>query len=172
MTLSMYQASAPVFTHGLNNLSAILAKAEAYAAAKKIDPSVFITARLYPDMLPLSRQVQITSDIVKGGMARLAGVDEPSFPDTETTFVVLQERIKKTIVFLQSVTAKQIDGSEGKTVFLTLGSSDMKFDGQTYLLNFVMPNFYFHISIAYAILRHNGLEIGKRDFLGSIQQVL
>lgn len=169
MTISMYQSSVPVFVYGLKTLSAILTKAEAYAAARKIDPSVLINARLYPDMLPLSRQVQIVSDVVKGGVARLADLDVPSFPDTETTFPELQERIKKTISFLETATAKQIDGSENKSITLKVGGKEMKFEGQFYLLNFVKPNFYFHISIAYGILRHNGLDIGKADFLGPLQ---
>ena len=169
MTASMYQSSVPVFIFGLNNLSAILTKAEAYAAAKKIDPSVLINARLYPDMLPLSRQVQITTDVIKGGVARLAGIEVPSFPDVETTFPELQDRIKKTITFLQSVNAKQVDGTEAKAIALKVGPNELKFEGYKYLTHFVVPNFYFHISIAYAILRHNGLDVGKMDFLGPIQ---
>ena len=169
MSLSMYQASIPVFVHALTNLSAILGKAEAYATAKKIEPSVLINARLYPDMFPLSRQIQIACDIAKGGVARLADVDVPSFADTETTFAELQERIKKTIAFIQGQTAKQIDGSEAKAINLKVGGNELKFEGQPYLLNFVIPNIFFHTSITYAILRHNGVEIGKMDFLGAIQ---
>lgn len=169
MTHSMYQASIPVYVHGLTNLSALLTKAENYATAKKIDPSVFINARLAPDMFPLARQIQITSDVVKGGVARLAGVDVPSYADTETTFAELQERIKKTTAFLQSVSAKQIDGSETKKISLKVGGRDLSFEGLDYLLRFMNPNFYFHISIAYAILRHNGVDIGKMDYLGAIQ---
>jgi len=168
MALSMYQASVPVFIHGLNNLSAILTKAETHATAKKIDPSVLVNARLYPDMFPLARQVQIACDIVKGGVARLAGLEVPSFPDTETTFLELQQRIQKTIAFIQSATPQQIDGSETKTISLKVGGKEMSFEGHAYLLRFVNPNLYFHISIVYAILRHNGLEIGKADFLGPI----
>jgi len=168
MTLSMYQASVPNFIFGLKNLSAVLTKAEAYATAKKIDPSVLVNARLYPDMFPLSRQVQIACDIVKGGIARLAGVEIPSFPDTESTFAELQQRIQKTLAFIQSATAQQIDGSEKKTVSLKVGGKDKEFEGQDYLLRFVIPNFYFHTSITYALLRHNGLEIGKADYLGPI----
>lgn len=169
MSHTMYQASIPVYVHGLNNLSAILTKAEAYAAAKKIDPSVLVNARLAPDMFPLSRQIQITSDGVKGGVARLAGVEIPSYPDTEATFAELQERIKKTIVFIHSVSLQQIDGSEKKAITLKVGGRELKFEGLDYLLRFVNPNFYFHISIAYAILRHNGLDVGKMDYLGPIQ---
>ncbi len=169
MTISMYQLSVPVFVHGLTNLSAILKKAEAQATAKSIDPSVLINSRLYPDMFPLSRQVQIASDIVKGGVARLAGLEAPSFPDTETTFDELQQRIQKTTGFIQTASAKQIDGSEDKAITLKVGGNDMTFKGQDYLLRFVNPNFYFHTSIVYALLRHNGIEIGKRDYLGTIQ---
>jgi hypothetical protein len=163
----MYQASIPPFIRTLSNLSAILAKAETHAAAKKIDPSVFINARLAPDMFPLARQVQIATDGVKGCAARLAGMEVPSFPDTETTFPQLQERVKKTVTFLESVTAKQIDGSEARAITLKIGGKDMHFKGQPYLLGFVIPNFYFHVTAAYAILRHNGVELGKMDFLGS-----
>lgn len=166
MTLSMYQASIPTFIRGLNQLSAILTKAAAYAETRKIDPSVLINARLAPDMFPLSRQVQITSDGVKGCAGRLAGIEIPSFADTETTFEELQARIKKTITFLQTVTASQIDGTEAKTITLKAGPRELSFNGQDYLLNFVIPNFYFHITTTYAILRHNGLDIGKMDFLG------
>src|SRR5271170_5251370 len=167
MSLSMYQASIPTFIHGLNNLSAILTKAAAYAEAKKIDPSVLVGARLAPDMFPLSRQIQIATDGVKGGAARLAGIDVPSYADTETTFDELQVRIAKTIAFLQSVSAKQIDGSEERDITLKVGGKEMNFKGQAYLLGFVIPNFYFHTTTAYAILRHNGLDIGKKDFLGN-----
>ena len=167
MTLSMYQASIPTFIHGLQNLSAILAKAAAYAAAKKIDPSVLIGARLAPDMFPLSRQIQIATDGVKGCAARLAGIDVPSYPDTEITFPELQARIAKTIAFLQSVSAEKIDGSEKRAILLKVGGNELKFEGQPYLLGFVIPNFYFHVTTAYAILRHNGVDIGKIDFLGN-----
>ena len=169
MTISMYQSSVPVFIHGLTNLSALLKKAEEHATAKKIEPAALINARIYPDMFPLSRQIQIACDVVKGGVARLAGLEIPSFPDTETTFAELQQRIHKTMTFLQTATAQQIDGSEGKTVTLKVGGNDMTFQGQDYLLRFVIPNFYFHISITYALLRHNGVDVGKKDFLGNIQ---
>ena len=167
MSLSMYQVSIPVFLRKLNNLSAILDKAVAYAEAKKIDPSVLVNARLAPDMFPLSRQIQIASDSVKGCVARLAGVEVPSFPDTETTFPELKARIDKTVAFLQSVSAEQIDGSEDRKITMTVGGKEYQFTGEQYLFYFVQPNFYFHINMAYAILRHNGLEIGKKDYLGS-----
>jgi uncharacterized protein len=169
MSLSMYAASIPTFVHGLKNLSAILDKAEKYAQEKKIDPSVLITARLYPDMFALSRQVQIACDIVKGGVARLAGGEVPSFPDTESTFAELQARIQKTIDFIESKSASQVNGSEERDINLTVGGHVMKFTGQDYLLKFVIPNFYFHISVTYSILRHNGVGVGKMDFLGNIQ---
>lgn len=166
MALSMYQASVPVFINGLNNLSAILAKAESFAASKKIDPSVLVNARLAPDMFPLSRQVQIATDVIKGGAGRLAGVDIPSYADTEATFAELQARIAKTVAFLQTLTAEEIDGSEGRPIHLKVGGKELSFEGQQYLLYFVIPNFYFHITTTYAILRHNGLDIGKADYLG------
>lgn len=166
MPLSMYQASIPVFLRGLNNLSEILKKAEAYAEAKKIEPGVLVNARLAPDMFPLARQIQIASDGVKGCGARLAGIDVPSFPDTETTFSELQARIDKTVDFLKGLTPAEIDGTEAKAITLPLRSGELQFTGQSYLLNFVLPNFFFHVTTAYAILRHNGLDIGKMDYLG------
>lgn len=162
----MYQASIPVFVRMLDNLTEILKKAEAYADAKKIDHSVLINARLAPDMFPLSRQVQIATDGVKGCAARLAGIEVPSYADTETTFPELYARIQKTIDFLKSVTAKQIDGTEDKQISLNVGKRALEFKGQVYLLYFVIPNFYFHVTAAYAIIRHNGVDIGKMDFLG------
>jgi uncharacterized protein len=167
MTLDMYHASIPVFVRMLDNLSKILAKAAAHAEARKIDPSVFITSRLAPDMLPLSRQVQIATDMVKGCAARLAGVDVPAYEDNETTFDDLQARIAKTVAFLQGVSSEQINGSEERIVMLKLRGKEISFLGQPYLLDFVLPNFYFHITTTYAILRHNGVEIGKMDYIGS-----
>ncbi len=166
MSLSMYQASIPVFVRMLDNLSVILDKAVAYAEAKKIDPVVLVNARLAPDMHPLVRQLQIATDSVKGCAARLAGVDIPSYADTESNFAELQARLGKTRDFLLSFSAEQIDGSEAKAITLNFPGMELKFTGQDYLLNFVMPNFYFHLTTAYAILRHNGLDIGKMDFLG------
>ena len=166
MSLSMYQASTPFFIRMLGNLSNILTKAETWAESKKIDPSVLINARLAPDMFPLSRQVQIATDVVKGCPARLAGAEPPSFPDNEASFPELQARIKKTIDFLQSIPAGKIDGSEDKKVTLKIRDKEIAFTGTQYLFGFVIPNMYFHITTAYAILRHNGLDIGKMDFLG------
>ena len=169
MSLSMYQASIPVFISQLNNLSGLLKKGEEHAHARKIDPEVFINARLAPDMFPLSRQVQIASDGVKGGAARLAGVEVPSFPDTEKTFAELQARIAKTIDFVKTFSAKQIDGSEERKITLKLGGQDTTFSGQVYLLDFVLPNLYFHITTTYAILRNNGVDVGKRDYLANLK---
>ncbi len=169
MKISMYQSSVPVFIHALKNLAEIIDKAAQHAQNKKIDDSVFTNARLFPDMFPLSRQVQIACDIVKGGVARLAGVEIPSFPDNETTFAELKTRIAKTIEFIQSVKAEQIDDSEAKIISMKIGGHEMEFAGQTYLLYFVTPNLYFHMTATYSILRSNGVEIGKMDFLGKIQ---
>jgi len=167
MSLTMYQASIPVFVRMLGNLSAILDKAAAHAETKKIDPAIFVNARLAPDMFPLSRQVQIATDMVKGCAARLAGIEVPSYEDNETTFADLQERITKTVAFLQSVSAPQIDGSEDRKITLKFGSKELNFLGQAYLLDFVLPNFHFHLTTTYAILRHNGVEIGKKDYVGN-----
>ncbi len=167
MSISMYSASIPVFVRMFGNLSSILDKTATHAETKKIDPAVFIHARLAPDMYPLSRQVQIATDIVKGCAARLAGIDVPRYEDNETTFAELQARIAKTVAFIQSVTATQIDGSEDREITLKFGSLEAHFLGQTYLLDFVYPNFHFHLTTAYAILRHNGVGIGKMDYIGN-----
>jgi hypothetical protein len=166
MSFSMYDASAPVFIRALGNLSAILAKGAAHADAKKIDQSVFLTARLSPDMFPLTRQVQIASDTVKNGAGRLAAIDLPSFPDTETSFPELQERLTKTISFVQSITAAQIEDSEARTIALKLRGQEVTFPAPIFLTNFVLPNLYFHVTTAYLILRHNGVALGKPDYLG------
>jgi len=172
MPLSMYQASIPVFINGLNNIAAILAKAAPYAESKKIDPSVLLNARIAPDMFALTRQIQIATDGAKGCAARLAGIEIPSYEDNESSLEDLQARIAKTIAFLQSVTAAQIDGSEEKQVTIRLRGKEVSFAGQPYLLNFVLPNFYFHLTTTYNILRHNGLEIGKGDFLGPVDIIM
>ncbi len=166
MSLTMYQASIPVFVRMLGNLSAILDKAAVHAEAKKIDPAIFINARLAPDMFPLSRQVQIATDMAKGCAARLAGIEVPRYEDNETTFAELQARIAKTKAFIQSVSASQIDGSEDRQITLKFGSKELSFLGQAYLLDFVIPNFHFHLTTTYAILRHNGVEVGKKDYTG------
>jgi hypothetical protein len=166
MALSMYQVSVPVFINALNNLSTLLRKGEAFAQAKKIEPSVLLGMRLAPDMYPLTRQVQLASDNSKGPAARLAGLDRPSFEDTETTFDELQQRIAKTIAFLESIDASKLDGAESRTITLQVRNKDVNFRGDAYLLHFVLPNFFFHIATAHAILRHAGVEIGKLDYLG------
>ena len=166
MTLSIYDASIPVLKRGLTNLAALLHKAEASATARKIDPAVFISARLAPDMHPLTRQVQIASDSAKGGAARLTGSESPSFPDTEATFAELQTRIAKTIAYLDGFTADQFAGAETRDIVLKTPNGDFTFTGQSFLLTFMLPNVFFHITTAYNILRHNGVELGKFDFLG------
>ena len=166
MTLSMYQASVPVFTRMLTNLSAVLAKGEAHAAARKIEPDAFLLARLFPDMLPLKRQVQLAADFAKNSTSRLAGLEPPKFPDEEATFPELQQRIAKTIEHMKGLTPGQIDGSEGREITLPLGGQPKTFSGQEYFLHFAVPNFYFHVTTAYDILRQGGVEIGKLDFLG------
>ena len=166
MALSMYESSIPVLKHTLKSLAAILAKSAAHAASKKIDPGVLAGARLFPDMFNLAKQVQIATDQAKGCAARLAGIDIPKFEDNETSFEELQARIAKTVAFLDSVSAAQIDGSEGRDIELQLHERKLEFKGKDYLISWVFPNFYFHVSTAYNILRHIGVEIGKRDFLG------
>jgi len=166
MTISMYQASVPYFIRMLRNLKAILEKGAAHAEAKKIDPAVLVQARLAPDMLALARQVQIASDNAKGCAARLAGVDPPKFEDAETTFAQLYERIDKTVAFLKTLKPEQVDGSEGRAIVLKFPNQTLEFKGLGYLTTFAIPNFTFHVVTAYAILRHNGVELGKTDFLG------
>lgn len=168
MSISMYQASVPVLVHQMKALSAILAKAASWAEGRKIDPLVLTSARLAPDMFPLTRQIQIASDNAKGAGARLANIEIPSYEDKETTFPELQERLSKTIAFLETLTPTQIDGSEDREITVKMRSGDLNFKGQDYLLGFALPNFYFHVTTAYAILRHNGVEIGKKDFLGAV----
>ena len=167
MNISMYQASAPRFANTLKNLSAILDKAKAHAEARKIDELVLTSARLYPDMFALARQVQVACDTAKGAVARLAGVEIPKHEDTEKTFDELKERIARTLAFIATVKAAQIDGAEEKDIVLKLQGRDVPFKGMQYLLGFAWPNFYFHAATAYGILRHNGVEIGKRDFIGA-----
>jgi uncharacterized protein len=164
--ITMYHASVPVFQRGLTNLSAILRKGEEHARAQGIDAAQLIAARLAPDMFPLSRQVQSASDTAKGCGARLAGVQVPSYPDTETTFAQLQMRVAMTIEFLQGLDPALIEGSEERTITLKLRGGDMSFRGQSYLFNFALPNFFFHVTTAYDILRHNGVPLGKQDYLG------
>jgi len=166
MSISMYEACAPRFASMLRNLDAILGKAQAHAAAKKIDPAVLMSARLFPDMLPFVKQVQIATDHAKGAVARLAGVEVPRFEDTEQNFDELRARLAKTIAFVESFSAEQIDGSEDREITLRAGGKDLVFKGMPYLIGYAIPNFYFHLVTAYNILRHNGVEIGKGDYLG------
>ncbi len=162
MSISMYRASIPVFIRALGNLSAILKKGEAHEGGP-----AFTEARLAPDMLTLVGQIQRASDAAKAAAARLGGIDTPSFPDTEKTFAEMQARIQKTIDFLKSVKPAQIDGSEQRQIEIKAGKRELKFTGEDYLLGFALPNFFFHITTAYDILRHSGVQIGKMDYLGS-----
>jgi uncharacterized protein len=167
MSFGMYQASVPAFVKTLTSLNAILEKAEAFAEERKIAPEVLLNWRLAPDMFPLTRQVQIACDMVKGAAARLSGREVPKYADDEKSFAELKARIAKTVKFIESVPASEIDGSEDRDITLTVGGQEMRFKGASYLVHFVLPNLYFHATAAYAILRRCGLEIGKRDFLGA-----
>lgn len=167
MTLSMYKASVPVFVHALRQLKHVLRTGEAYAQEKGFEPGVLVQTRLFPDMFPLVRQVQIATDMVKNGVARLAGVDPLKFEDNETSFDELYVRIDRAVDYLGTFGPEQIDGSEGRPITVTTRArGELKFDGQTYLLGFVLPNLYFHAATAYGILRHSGVPLGKADFLG------
>lgn len=167
MTLSMYQASIPSFVRVLTQLSGILSKGVAYAEAKKIDPAVLLNARLFPNMFTFTRQVQIVTDMTKGCAARLSGQEPPSYEDKEASFPELIARIEKTIAFLKTFTPAQIDGSEEKSISLKVGGQPTTLLGLPYLLSYVLPNVYFHTTTAYGILRHNGVELAKRDYLGT-----
>ncbi len=168
MPITMYQASVPVFRQILTSLSGQLDKAATYAAARKIDPAVLLQARLFPDMFPLVRQVQIATDHAKGATARLSGGEVPKYADDETSIDQLKARLAKTLDYIGSVPAAQIDGSETRTISLQVGPNKMTFQGQAYLLGFALPNFFFHATTAYSILRHNGVDVGKKDFIGAI----
>jgi len=167
MTLSMYQASVPRFINTLGNLSAILDKAQSHVDTRKLDETALTGFRLYPDMLPMARQVMIVTDTAKGLAARLAGVEIPVYEDTEKTLAELKARIAKTIAYLQTFQPAQIDGTEDKEIVIKRGDKETRYSGQQFLLGHAVPNFYFHVTTAYAILRHNGVEIGKRDYLGN-----
>lgn len=167
MSISMYQISVPVFTRMLTNLIAIIEKAAAHCEEKKIDPSVLINYRLYPDMFAFAKQIQIATDAAKNGTAYLAGAEPPKFENTELTFPELIERVRKTIAFVNTFKPEQIDGTEDKDVVIKRGETTVIYKGQAYLLNRVLPNFFFHITTAYDILRHNGVELGKKDYLGT-----
>ncbi|MGZ8290612.1 MAG: DUF1993 domain-containing protein [Telluria sp.] len=167
MSFSMYEASVPVFKQILNSLSAIIDKAESHATDKKFDPPALLQARLYPDMFPFLRQVQVACDFAKGCSARLAGADVPRYDDTEATFGDLKQRIARTLAFIDSLPRDAIEASEQRDIVTGSGASAREFKGQVYLVHYAMPHFYFHATTAYAILRHNGVEVGKKDFIGS-----
>ena len=167
MTISMYLASVPRLVNALNTLSHVLGKAQAHIEAKKLDPKTLLEFRLYPDMLSMTRQVQIASDTAKGLVARLAGLDNPVHEDNEQSIAELQARLAKTVTFMQSVSAAQIDGTEDKAIVIKRGDKETHYKGMQFLLGHALPNVYFHSSMTYAILRHNGVEIGKRDYLGT-----
>lgn len=169
MSISLYEVSVPALSRGLNNLSAILDKAAAHAASKKYDSMVLTQLRLYPDMHALVRQVQIACDTSKGAAARLGGVDVPKHEDNEQTLDELKQRIAKTLAFLKTVSADQVNGGEGRTIEIKFPNGAWKFTAIGYVTDFVLPNFYFHVSMVYALLRESGVEIGKTDFLGPIQ---
>jgi hypothetical protein len=166
MTVSLYQASVPVFQKMLGNLKTILQKGESYAQAKKIEPSVLLNTRLYLDMFALTRQVQIATDVAKGACARLSGQDIPKYEDTESSFADLYARIDRTLAYLATFKPADIDGQEDRDIILTPGGKEMHFKGQPYLLHWALPNFYFHVMATYAVLRHNGVDVGKMDYLG------
>ncbi len=170
MTLSMHSASVPVFVRMFENLLKWLDKAEAHAQAKKFDTAVYLQARLAPDMLPFTKQIQIASDAAKYCVARLAGVEAPKWDDNETTLADLRHRVQRTIDYLRSVPAEQVDGSEDRDIVVPLRNGSMTLKGEVYLKHFATPNFYFHVTTAYALLRHNGVDLGKTDYLGALQQ--
>jgi hypothetical protein len=167
VAITIYDQLVPVFSHMLSNLDKVLGKAEADATARRIDPEVFVNARLAPDMLPLTRQIQIMTDQAKGGASRLAGQEPPKWPDDEKSFADLHARVAKTIAHLKTFRPEHFEGAEQREVELKFPNASFKFTGKDYFLNFVVPNFYFHYTTAYAILRHNGVPIGKSDFLGN-----
>jgi uncharacterized protein len=167
MRISMHELSVELFAHTLGNLSLILEKGAASAAQRKFEPAVLLAARLAPDMLPLTRQVQIAGDIAKNGVARLAAMEPPRFEDTETTIEQLRARLARTIDFLHSVPASALEGSETRDIRLPSGARTLEFKGLEFLARWVIPNVFFHVTTAYDILRHNGVDLGKRDFLGN-----
>jgi hypothetical protein len=170
--LSIYEATIPPLKRALGNLASILEKGEEYADAKKIEHQVLLNSRLFADMYPLIRQVQIATDMSKGAGARLAAIDIPKYEDNETGFAELQARIAKTITFLDAIKPAQLEGAEAREITISIRKTDLKFSGQDYLLKWVMPNVYFHVTTAYNILRHNGVNLGKQDFLGHLTQGL
>jgi len=169
MSVSLSQVSLPIFTLGLTNLSAILDKAASHADNRKVDPKALPQARLIVDMLPLSAQIQIACDTAKGATARLAGIEIPKFEDTEATLPELKARVARTLEFIKGVKPEQLEGAETRDIVLTFPQTTLKFTGLNYLTNYALPNFFFHLTMAYALMRKNGVELGKRDFLGPIQ---
>lgn len=167
MQLSMYQVCVPVVTQMLNGLTTVLDKAAAHVAEHKLEESAVIQARLYPDMFPMGRQVKQATDFARNAPGRLAGVTSPTFPDADSTFVQLQDRVTRSLAFVSSFTPAQLDGTEDKEISWKAGERQMSYRGQEYLLHFCLPHFFFHVTTAYAILRHNGVEVGKRDYMGS-----
>jgi hypothetical protein len=167
MTISMYKTSVPIFVQFLTSMSAVLDKAAAHCEAKKIEPATLLNMRLYPDMFPLMRQLRAVTDHAISGTARLAGAELITFPNNEASFAEVKDRIAKTIDFVKSFKPVQIDGTEDKEIVVKFSSGERKFKGQAFLLNFCLPNFYFHATTAYDILRHCGIELGKRDFMGT-----
>ena len=165
--IAVHDLTVPVFLRQLNNLSAILARAARWAAERRIAPETLLDYRLAPDMFPLARQVQLTTDFAKGAVSRLAGREPPRYEDAEATFAALEARLEKTRLHIASFEAADFEGAAERRVELKIGGETVAFDGRTYLLNFVYPNFYFHYATAYDILRHAGLDIGKRDFTGA-----
>jgi uncharacterized protein len=168
MALDMHSASVPIFVRMLGNVSVWLDKAEAHATARKFEPSVYLTARLAPDMLPLPTQIQIACDAAKFGVARLAGSEAPAFADDEKSLADLRQRLQKTIDYVQSVPAAQIVGSDAKEISVPRRTGAVTMSGEAYLKHFALPNFFFHVTTTYALLRHNGVELGKMDFLGAL----
>jgi hypothetical protein len=168
MAITLYQASVPVFQQMLKALRGILVKAQQQSETMKVAPEVLLQARLYPNMFPLARQVQIATDFAKGCPSRLAGVEPPKYEDTEKTFPELLARIDRTLEYIGSLKPEQIDGQEARTITMTIGGNPMTFAGQPYLLHFAIPNFFFHVTTAYAILRENGIDVGKRDFVPAV----
>ncbi|MDQ6621382.1 MAG: DUF1993 domain-containing protein [Pseudomonadota bacterium] len=168
MNISMYQASVPVFKQTLTALAQILEKAQQHAEARKIAAPALLNARLFPDMFDLTRQVQIATDFARGTAARLAGKEPPPFEDTEQTFPDVISRVRRTIEYLDTITAQEVDGSEGREIVRPMRGEPHRFTGINYLLQYALPNFFFHAATAYNLLRHNGLEIGKRDFIGPL----
>ena len=169
MSVSLYEVSIPVFTLSLSNLATILDKAASHAATKKVDPKVLPAARLIIDMLPLSSQIQIACDTAKGAAARLAGIEVPKHEDTEATLDELKARVAKTLDFIKTIKPEQLEGAERREIVLQFPQSTLKFTGVNYLTNFALPNFFFHVTTAYALMRKNGVDLGKRDFLGPLQ---